>query len=95
MGEREGNAENAFQLPAFSTFGLDFQYWVNTKLGLALKVQNVFNSEGLMNFFGPNEFGSNANAATAEFIDANPDASFVVFPILPRSIYLSAHYRFG
>ncbi len=94
MGQREGNAENAFQLPAFHTFGLDVQYWLNTRLGLGLKVHNVFNSAGLMNFFGPNEFGSNANAATTEFIDANPDASFVVFPILPRAVYVSAHYRF-
>ena len=47
-----------------------------------------------MNFFGPNEFGSNSNAATADFINQNPNASFVVFPISPRSIFLKVGYDF-
>jgi len=92
IGEREGNAENAFQLPSYQTIGLNADYRIGTNLLLGLKVTNLLNSDGLINFFGPNEFGSNANAATSSFIDSNPNASFVVFPILPRGIYLSAHY---
>ena len=38
-------------------------------------------------------FGSNADAATAEFIESNPDASFVVFPIAGRTVSVSVGYR--
>jgi outer membrane receptor protein involved in Fe transport len=94
MGAREGNIENAFTLPAFGKidFGIDFA--VNDQILLQLIANNIFNSAGLMNFFGPNEFGSSANAATAQYISANPNGSFVVFPILPRSIYFKIGYNF-
>lgn len=55
-------------------------------------VTNLFSSEGLANFFGANSFGASANGATAEFIQANPDASFVVVPVLPRSTLLKLNY---
>jgi hypothetical protein len=57
-------------------------------------VTNLFNSVGLANFFGANNFGANANGATAQFIQANPDSSFVVVPVLPRGGLLKLSYRF-
>lgn len=94
MGEREGNVANAFQLPAFSTINAGVGYQLNKQINISLIANNLFNSTGLMNFFGPNEFGSNSNAATEEFINQNPNASFVVFPISPRSIFLKVGYDF-
>ena len=94
IGDRYGNAENSFTLPAYHTFGANLQYSFSSSLKANLAINNIFNSAGLANFFGPNEFGSSANNATAEFIEQNPNASFVVFPILPRSSYLSVSYEF-
>jgi iron complex outermembrane recepter protein len=94
MGKREGNAANAFQLPAYSIFNLGTGYEINKHLSANLLVTNLFNSEGLANFFGANNFGANANGATNEFIQANPDASFVVVPVLPRSTLLKLNYIF-
>ena len=94
MGQRAGNVANAFQLPAFSTVNAGIGYQLNPQVNISLIANNVFNSAGLLNFFGPNEFGSSANAATAEFIQQNPNASFVVFPISPRSIFLKVGYDF-
>jgi iron complex outermembrane receptor protein len=94
MGERKGNVSNAFILPAFSTVNAGLGYQLSKSVSISLIANNVLNSTGLMNFFGPNEFGSNSNAATTEFIEANPDASFVVFPISPRSIFLKVGYLF-
>lgn len=93
MGKRFGNAENSFVLPAFTTLGLSAEININKNVLLGFRVTNLLNSAGLMNFFGPNEFGSSANAATKEYINANPSSSFVVFPILPRAIYLSVGYK--
>lgn len=94
MGKREGNVANAFQLPAYSTFNLGAGYDIDKHWSANLVVTNLFNSEGLANFFGANSFGANANGATSEFIQANPDASFVVVPILPRGTLLKLNYIF-
>lgn len=93
-GEREGNIANAFQLPAFNTTDLSASYIITNSLRLDIIANNVFNSIGLMNFYGPNEFGSNSNAATNSYINANPNGSFVVFPIMPRTIYLKLGWMF-
>lgn len=92
MGKRFGNSENSFELQPYNTFNSRLQTNITKRISLSIEGRNILNSSGLMNFFGPNEFGSSANAATTEFIANNPDASFVVFPILPRSIYVSATF---
>tara|TARA_R110000868_G_scaffold28633_2_gene107230 strand:- start:97769 stop:100582 length:2814 start_codon:yes stop_codon:yes gene_type:complete len=93
MGEREGNVANAFQLSAYSIFNLGLGYEINQNLSLNCMVTNLFNSDGLANFFGANSFGASANGATSEFIQANPDASFVVVPVLPRGMMVRLGYR--
>ena len=95
IGKRFGNIENAFTLPRYGTIDLDVGYALSSKFSLGLRVKNLLNSGGLANFFGPNTFGSNSDAATAAFIQANPNESFVVFPISPRAVYLSVDYRFS
>ena len=94
MGEREGNIANAFQLPAYSIFNAGIGYKINKNLSANVVVTNLFNSEGLANFFGANSFGASANGATDDFIQANPDTSFVVVPVLPRGTLLSLDYKF-
>ena len=94
MGEREGNVANAFQLPAYSIFNLGLGYDINQNLSADFIVTNLLNSEGLANFFGANSFGASANGATSDFIQANPDQSFVVVPVLPRGMMLRLGYRF-
>lgn len=94
LSDRQANIANAFQLPAFSVFNAGIIVEPNKNWSISLIANNLFNSKGLMNFFGPNEFGSSANAATKEYIAQNPEASFVVFPIVPRTIHLGIGYRF-
>lgn len=94
MGNRTGNISNGFNLSAYSIFNLGTGYKINQNLSANLLVTNLFNSEGLANFFGANSFGANANGATPEFIAANPDASFVVFPVLRRRAMLQLNYSF-
>lgn len=94
MGEREGNIANAFQLPSYSIFNGGLGYSINKNLSVNLVVTNLFNSQGLANFFGANSFGANANGVTQDFIQQNSDASFVVVPVLPRGSLLKLSYRF-
>jgi len=94
IGEREGNVANAFQLPAYSIFNTGVGYVITQNLSADILVTNLFNSEGLANFFGANSFGASANGATAQFIQDNPDASFIVVPVLPRGLMLRLGYRF-
>ncbi|TMM56749.1 TonB-dependent receptor [Maribacter algarum] len=94
MGEREGNIANAFQLPSYNIFNGGLGYSINKNLSANLIVTNLFNSAGLANFFGANSFGANANGVTSDFIQNNPDASFVVVPVLPRGSLLKLSYTF-
>lgn len=94
LGKRQGNVANGFELASYSVFNLGAGYRINKNLSTNLIVTNLFNSDGLANFFGANNFGANANGATPEFIKANPDASFVVFPILRRRFLLKLNYTF-
>ncbi|MDN3666614.1 TonB-dependent receptor [Algibacter miyuki] len=93
-GKREGNVANAFQLAAYSVFDAGLGYQINKNLSARLIASNLFNSDGLANFLGANSFGANANGSTQEYIKNNPDASFVVVPILPRSTMLTLNYMF-
>jgi len=94
MGKRHGNVANAFELASYSIFNTGLGYAINKHLSADVIVTNLFNSEGLANFFGPNSFGANANTASPEFIEENPDASFVMVPVLPRGGLLKLSYRF-
>jgi iron complex outermembrane recepter protein len=94
LGSRYGNFENSFRLPAYSAFNLNMHYDLSERWYVGIRAQNLLNTAGLNNFFGPNEFGSSANAATADYISGNPNASFVVFPIAGRSVFLSIGYQF-
>lgn len=94
MGKREGNIANAFQLQAYSIFNAGLGYDITPNLYTNLLVTNLFNSEGLANFFGANTFGASANGVTTQFIQENPNASFVVVPVLPRGMLIRLGYRF-
>ncbi|RKR13047.1 TonB-dependent receptor-like protein [Maribacter vaceletii] len=94
MGKREGNVANAFQLDSYSIFNFGAGYSITKNLEANLLITNLFNSEGLANFFGANSFGASANGVTKEFIQDNPDASFVVVPVLPRASMVQLSYSF-
>ena len=93
-GKREANVANAFQLDAYHVFDAGLGYQINQNLSANILMTNIFNSDGLANFMGANSFGANANGATTEFIENNPDASFIVIPILPRATLLQLNYTF-
>ena len=94
MGKRQGNAANAFQLAAYSVFNTGIAYQFTPNLSASLLGTNILNSAGLANFYGANTFGANANGVTQEYIENNPDASFVVVPVLPRAVLLQLNYSF-
>ena len=94
LGERQANVANAHQLPGFSMFRAGINGQVSKSLSFSLICNNLFNSTGLLYSFGLNEFGSSSNAATPEFVADNPDASFIVVPVLPRTVVLKVGYSF-
>lgn len=94
FSSREANIANALQLPSYSLFGLGIDYTFSPKLLVSFSMYNMFNSAGLTNFFGANSFGANADGVTQDYIQSNPDASFVVVPVLPRRSVLKLLYKF-
>ncbi len=94
LGERQANVANAHQLPGFSTFRAGISGQLSRHISMSLICNNLLNSTGLMYSFGLNEFGSSSNAATQEFVAENPEASFMVVPVLPRTVVLKVGYAF-
>lgn len=94
LGERQANVANAHQLPGFSTFRAGISGQLSRHISMSLICNNLLNSTGLMYSFGLNEFGSSSNAATPAFVAENPEASFMVVPVLPRTVVLKVGYAF-
>ena len=94
LGERQANVANAYQLPGFSMFRAGVSGRLSKHVSASLICNNLFNSTGLMYSFGLNEFGSSSNSATPEFVAENPEASFIVMPVLPRTVVLKIGYQF-
>ncbi|MDA0888705.1 MAG: TonB-dependent receptor [Bacteroidetes bacterium] len=94
MGKRFGNVANAFELDAYSIFNFGGGCKITKRITASFEVSNLFNSAGLANFFGDNSFGASANGVTRKFVADNPNSSFVVVPILPRSSIIRLNYSF-
>lgn len=94
MGERQGNIANSFQLPAYSIFNFGTSYQISSKLEVGLHIKNIFSSNGLMNFYGPNSFGASKDDATEEYIANNPDGNFIITPVQPRLFHINLSYAF-
>jgi iron complex outermembrane recepter protein len=92
IGERQGNIANTFSLPSFSILGGGISYSFGSNLVVSLESRNIFNSTGLMNFYGPNFFGASKDNATQEFVDQNPNAGFVVVPAMARMLSIKMRY---
>lgn len=94
IGERKGNYSNAFSLPGYHMFNSGVNYQLIDRFDVGLYVYNLFNSEGLMHFFGPTAFGLSAEDVDFNYIEDNLDQSFVVRSVLPRMVQFRANYRF-
>lgn len=97
-GKREANRRNTLQLPDFSVFNAGLEGKLSKHFEASLKVSNLFNSAGLMNFDGLGFLGQTPEDVTPELIQQNATADtpnpYFVRPILPRVISGSVTYNF-
>ncbi len=96
MGERWANELNAFKLPSFHSFDLNVGYEINENFDLALNINNLFNTYGIMAWEGPGDFrdAGNIENLRPEDVAANPNAVFTTQSIMPRAYFLTATWRF-
>lgn len=96
MGKRWANVANAFELPAFNAFDLNFSYNLSKNLQANASINNVFNTYGIMSWAAPGGFPASLDIQgfTAEMLAANPDAVYASLAIMPRAYFLSMTYRF-
>ncbi|WP_158408808.1 TonB-dependent receptor domain-containing protein [Fibrella aestuarina] len=99
LGARQANAANVFKLPAFSQFDFSAGYTVSKSFQLALNINNLFNTYGVMTFQRPGSLaqvlGGNASFSKKEYdaaVAANTPYSTV--GIQPRAYYLTATVKF-
>ena len=94
FADRWANEKQAFILPAFDLFKLGASYQFNRQFSLQWNVNNIFNTRGIMRFNGLTQLGVSANTLDEQYTIENPQAWFRVQPVLPRSTYLTASYKF-
>ena len=96
MGKRWANEVNAWEIPAFHTVDLNLGYGLTDNLSLALHINNVFDTYGIMAWEGPGDFTSagNISSFTKEDVVANQGSVFTTQSIMPRAYYLTATYGF-
>ncbi|RIA08569.1 outer membrane receptor protein involved in Fe transport [Flavobacteriaceae bacterium MAR_2010_72] len=96
MGERPANVANTFTLPSFSQFDLGLNFKATDKLDFNFNVVNAFQGTGVMGWLAPGGFPASLDRQgfTPAQLAANPNASFSILTIQPRSMYLTATYKF-
>ncbi|MFX0557819.1 TonB-dependent receptor [Maribacter sp. CXY002] len=96
MGERQANNQNAWQMPAFTTVDLTLGYDFSQKFSLQANLNNVFDTYGILGWFGTGGFPAalDRDGVTPDFVAANPTAPFSSQGSMPRSLFLTATYKF-
>ncbi|MGI4736605.1 MAG: TonB-dependent receptor [Janthinobacterium lividum] len=96
LGNRAANVPNTFKLPGFSQFDGALGYNLTSKLSLQANINNIFNTNGVMSFLSPGGFPASLDRQgfTPDKLAANPNATFSILTIQPRSSYLTAIYKF-
>ena len=96
LGKRAANNLETFYLPGFGQTDLGLGYRFTKRLTLNGNINNLFNKVGVMDWQAPGGFPNSGNTGgfTPAQREGNPNAVFSILPIQPRSLYLSASYRF-
>ena len=95
-GKRAANRENAWYMPSFYTFDLGASFNVTERIRLQANVNNLTNEFGVMSWGRAGGFFASLDrqGLTKAAVAANPNQSFTVVAIQPRSYWLSASVKF-
>ena len=96
-GERQANRRNTLKLPAFNQFSAGITAKLSQRLSATVRVNNIFNTIGLMNFEGvgiPGTTGEDITPALIENVIVPQNRPYFVRPTLPRSATVSLSANF-
>jgi iron complex outermembrane receptor protein len=94
MGERPANIANMFTLPSYDQTDLFLSWAFSEQFSVSFNVNNVFDSEGVMNWAGYGDAASQFNRQNFTTRPTDPNTTFLIVPIQPRAYFLSATYKF-
>ncbi|MGC4072857.1 MAG: TonB-dependent receptor [Nibricoccus sp.] len=94
MGARPANIANMFTLPAYDQTDLFLNWAFNDRFSISLNVNNVFDGDGVLNWAGYGDASSQFNRQNFTTRPTDPNTTFLIVPIPPRSYFLSATYKF-
>lgn len=91
MGKRPANAANGFDLASFHTIDAGAQFYASDSLTISLNINNVLDENGVMSWLGAGDFNAlNRNS----FLSAPENEVWANITQQPRSVFLSAKYKF-
>ena len=96
LGNREANVPNTFALKAFSQFDFGIGYDLSKNWKVSGNINNLSNVNGVMSWSAPGGFPASLDLQgfTPDKRAANPNATFSILTIQPRSYYLTVAYSF-
>ncbi len=97
-GKRSANRRNTLVLPGFAQFNGGIDGKITKNISASIKVNNIFNAAGLMDFDGLGFLGQTKEDLTEAVILENQNADtpnpYFIRPVLPRIITASLSYEF-
>ena len=98
MGARQANMANVFTLPGFGQLNFSAGYDLSPKISLAVMVNNVANTLGVMNWMATTQNSLidafSHNSFTPDTRRTLPNSVFQIVPIQPRAYFLTLKYKF-
>lgn len=94
VGPSPANANNAFTLPAYSTFNVGLGYQFSKRIATRININNITNSLGVTGWYPPGGFPASLfpQNFTAEKRIAEPNASWGARTTPPRSYFITLSY---
>jgi len=97
-GKRFANRRNTLELPGFIQFNGGLDGKITKNIAASIKVNNIFNAVGLMDFDGAGFLGQTKEDLTETVIAENETSDtpnpYFIRPVLPRIITASLSYEF-
>ena len=94
MGARPANIANMFTLPAYDQTDLFLGWAFNDHFSISFNVNNLLDGDGVLNWAGYGDASSQFNRQNFTTRPTDPNTTFLIVPIPPRSYFLSATYKF-
>jgi iron complex outermembrane recepter protein len=96
LSKRPANTPNGFEMKGYNNVDFSAGYTFNKRLSLQFNINNLLNSDGVMNWLGSGGFPTSLNRdrITPQYVRDNPNDTYSTLRNMPRAYFLTASFKF-